>query len=123
MPTVPDHGPDAASSRERAARCLLAYAEQLSMPTEERLELVLSTLRGLPAGAAPEQALDALLARLPAHGTETFPPDHPPIDRSHMPCQYLGRPRSGLSGFLAQWGWLAVLGLLLALTLLLNIFQ
>ncbi|MEZ7196435.1 hypothetical protein [Pseudodesulfovibrio karagichevae] len=123
MPIAPDRGHDMDGSRERAARCLLAYAEQLPMSTEARLELVLSTLRELPAGVTPEQALDALLSRLPASGPETFPPDHPPIKRSHMPGQYLGRPRSGLGGFLAQWGWLAVVGLLLALTLLLNISQ
>jgi hypothetical protein len=122
MPTVPDHGPDAAA-RERAARCMLAYAEQLPLSTEERLELVLAALKELPAEATPEQALDALLSRLPGHDPASFPPDHPLIERSHMPCQYLGRPRSGMSGFLAQWGWLAVVGLLLALTLLLNISQ
>jgi hypothetical protein len=121
MPIAPDLGPEAA--RERTARCLLAYAEQLPLPTEARLELVLATLHELPAGASPEQGLDALLARLPAHDPASFPPDHPPIDRSHMPGQYLGRPRSGPGGFLAQWGWLAVVGLLLALTLLLNISQ
>ncbi|HKI81220.1 MAG TPA: hypothetical protein VKA04_06200 [Pseudodesulfovibrio sp.] len=123
MPTIPDHDRNAASSRELAAQCLLKYAEQLPLSTEERLELVLSALRKLPAGATPEQGLDALLALLPAHNPASFPPDHPRIERSHMPSQYLGRPRSGMSGLLAQWGWLAVVGLLLALTLLLNISQ
>ncbi|OIQ51713.1 hypothetical protein BerOc1_00169 [Pseudodesulfovibrio hydrargyri] len=123
MPIAPDHGRDADASRERTARCLLSYAEQLPLTTEERLELVLAALRKLPAGATPEQGLDALLALLPAHEPASFPPDHPCVGRSHMPCQYLGRPRSGLGGFLAQWGWLAVVGLLLALTLLLNISQ
>jgi hypothetical protein len=123
MPIAPDHGRDGDSLRERTARCLLSYAEQLPLTTEERLELVLAALRKLPAGTTPEQGLDALLALLPAHDPASFPPDLPCIERSHMPCQYLGRPRSGMSGFLAQWGWLAVVGLLLALTLLLNISQ
>ncbi|EGB13856.1 hypothetical protein DND132_0640 [Pseudodesulfovibrio mercurii] len=122
MPIVPDGGSaDDKKRRERAARCLTAYAEQLPMPTEDRLELVLQTLRGLPAGAGPEQALDALLSRLPAPDLQVYPPDAPALHRSHMPCQYLGRPRSGLSGFAAQWGWLAMLGLLLALTLILSL--
>ncbi|WP_319585011.1 hypothetical protein [uncultured Pseudodesulfovibrio sp.] len=123
MLTAPEFGRNADSERERTARCLLSYAEQLPLTTEERLELVLAALRKLPAEATPEQGLDALLALLPGHDPSSFPPDHPRIARLHMPCQYLGRPRSGLSGFLAQWGWLAVVGLLLALTLLLNISQ
>lgn len=124
MPTAPSQSPaDEKASRERAARCLTAYAEQLPMDTEDRLVLVLETLRSLPAGATPEQALDALLSRLPAQAPGAYPPDRPPMCRNHMPGQYLGRPRSGLSGFAAQWGWLAMLGLLLALTLLLNFFQ
>ncbi|XXJ19913.1 hypothetical protein ACR42D_10280 [Desulfovibrio caledoniensis] len=123
MPIAPDHSRETDASRERTARCLLSYAEQLPLTTEERLELVLAALRKLPAGATPEQGLDALLTLLPAHEPSSFPPDHPRVERSHMPGQYLGRPRSGLSGFLAQWGWLAVVGLLLALTLLLNISQ
>ena len=112
--------PTAHNRRERTARFLTAYAEQLPMPTETRLELVLETLRALPLEASPEEALDALLSRLPAHDPEAYPPDHPAIHRTHMPAQYMGRPRSGLSGFMAQWGWLAILGLLLALTLLLT---
>ena len=123
MPIAPNNGRDADGARERTAQCLLKYAEQLPLSTEERLELVLSALRGLPAGATPEQGLDALLKLLPAHDPASFPSDHPRFNRSHMPGQYLGRPRSGMSGFLAQWGWLAVVGLLLALTLLLNISQ
>jgi hypothetical protein len=119
MPIAPDRN----DSRERAARCLLAYAEQLPMSTEERLELVLATLRDLPAEATSAQALDALLSRLPAPAPEDFPPDHPRIRRSHMPCQYLGRKRTGMSGLVAQWGWVAVVGILLALTLWLNISQ
>ena len=124
MLIVPDRRPpDEKASRELAARCLTAYAEQLPMPTEARLELILETLRDLPAGATPEQALEALLSRLPVHEQTAFPPAHPTIRRSHMPAQYLGRPRSGLSAVAAQWGPLTLVGVLMALTLLLTIYQ
>ncbi|WFS61079.1 hypothetical protein LF599_10340 [Pseudodesulfovibrio thermohalotolerans] len=124
MPIAPDPRPsDDDARRELTARCLLEYAEQLPIPTEQRLALVLETLRELPRDASSAQALEALLARLPAVAPSAHPPSHPPIDRSHMPAQYLGRPHSGLSAFLVHWAWLGVVGLLLALTLLLNFSQ
>ncbi|WP_272701322.1 hypothetical protein [Desulfovibrio sp. Fe33] len=124
MPIAPDLRPSGEDiQRELAARCLLEYAEQLPMPTEQRLELVLETLRELPPDASSAQALEALLERLPSADASAYPPSHPPIDRSHMPAQYLGRPRTGFNAFLAHWAWLGVVGLLLALTLLLNFSQ
>jgi hypothetical protein len=112
-----------ADSRERAARCLTDYLEQLPLGTEQRLELALDVLRELPADASPDQALAALHSRLPALDATAYPPSRPPLSRGHMPAQYLGRPRTGLRGFAAQWGWVLVVALLLALTLLLNLYQ
>ncbi len=106
--------------REQTARCLVDYLEQLPLSTERRLELALSVLRALPADASAGQALRELHNRLPELTQEAFPPSHPPIHRGHMPAQYLGRPRTGLSGFLAQWGWLPLVVLLLVAALLLN---
>lgn len=124
MPISPDrHSSHDETARERIARCLVDYLEPMAMGTEERLELALAVLRKLPAGATPEQALDALHTRLPELGSAAYPPSHPPIRRGHMPAQYLGRPRTGLRGFVAQWAWVLIIALLLGLTLLLNLFQ
>ncbi|QGY41828.1 hypothetical protein GM415_17440 [Pseudodesulfovibrio cashew] len=124
MPITPDlQPPRGDAQRERTARCLMDYLDQLPMGTEQRLELGLSVLRELPAEASSGQALEALHTRLPVLAPEAFPSSHPAIDRGHMPAQYLGRPRKGLPGFLAQWAWLLVVGLLLTLTLLLNSLQ
>lgn len=121
MPTSPDPGTGPLSSgRELTARRLLAYLERFPMGTEERLELALDVLRTLPADATPDQALAALWPRLPQMAPDVFPPAHPRIQRGHMPAQYLGRPRTGLTGFAARWGWLLFVPLLLALTLLVN---
>lgn len=90
------------------------------MGTEERLELALSVLRGLPAQATPGQALEALHARLPEREWATCPPAGPAMARGHMPAQYLGRPRTGVRGLVSQWGWVLVVALLLGLTLLLH---
>ncbi|BCS88060.1 hypothetical protein [Pseudodesulfovibrio sediminis] len=124
MPTSPEtHTVTDSAQRDNTARCLLAYLEQLPMEMETRLELTLDVLRELPREATPEQALEALLSRLPTHDPEDYPPSSPPITREHMPAQYLGRRRSGIPGFASQWGWLLIVGLLLALTLLLHISQ
>ena len=124
MPTSPDRplSRDNAA-REQVARCLVDYLEPMAMGTEQRLELALDVLRDLPDGATPAQALDALHSRLPELDAAAYPSSRPPIRRGHMPAQYLGRPRTGLRGFLAQWAWVLIIALLLGLTLLLNLGQ
>ncbi|MCJ2164009.1 MULTISPECIES: hypothetical protein [unclassified Pseudodesulfovibrio] len=124
MPTSPDHATTAdRSQREQTARFLLEYLNQIPMDMEKRLELALETLRSLPVDATPSQTLTALRSRLPTQDHEAFPHGYPPIDRWHMPAQYLGRSRSGMRALASQWAWLTIIGLLLAMTLLLHVYK
>lgn len=118
MPISPEIG--SGDRREIAARRMLHYLERLPMGTEARLELALDVLRSLPGDAGPDQALRALRTRLPGIDPAGFPPDHPPLERGHMPGQDLDRRHLGLRHMLARWYWLLFPALLLALTLFLN---